>query len=72
MPLLYGPNRARRTGRAEGTQPKPATAALFRLRDENMEDSATIPPPDVIADEILEGLQGALEQLEGNCSEYGA
>ena len=30
-----------------------------------MEESATRPPPDVIAEEILEDLRAALEQLEG-------
>ena len=29
-----------------------------------MEDTATLPTPDVIADEILEDLRAALEQLE--------
>ena len=38
---------------------------IFWLRDESMEESATRPPPDVIAEEILEDLRAALEQLEG-------
>ena len=29
-----------------------------------MEDTTNLPPPDVIADEILEDLRAALEQLE--------
>ena len=29
-----------------------------------MEDSASLPPPDVIAEEIVEDLRAALEQLE--------
>ena len=37
---------------------------IFWLRDESMEDSASLPPPDVIAEEILEDLRAALEQLE--------
>ena len=37
---------------------------IFWLRDESMEDSANLPPPDRIADEIVEDLRAALEQLE--------
>ena len=41
-----------------------ANLDIFWLRDESMEDTAALPPPDVIADEILEDLRAALEQLE--------
>ncbi len=41
-----------------------ANLDIFWLRDESMEDSATLPPPDRIAEEILEDLRAALEQLE--------
>ena len=37
---------------------------IFWLRDESMEDSANLPPPDQIADEIVEDLRSALDQLE--------
>ena len=37
---------------------------IFWLRDESMEDSASLPPPDFIAEEIVEDLRAALEQLE--------
>ena len=37
---------------------------IFRLRDESMEDTANLPPPDQIAEEIVEDLRAALEQLE--------
>ena len=37
---------------------------IFWLRDESMEDTASLPPPDQIADEIVEDLRAALEQLE--------
>ncbi len=37
---------------------------IFWLRDESMEDSASLPPPDLIAEEIVEDLRTALEQLE--------
>ena len=41
-----------------------ANLDIFWLRDESMEDSATLPPPDLIAEEIIEDLRAALEQLE--------
>ena len=37
---------------------------IFWLRDESMEDSSNLQPPDQIADEIVEDLRAALEQLE--------
>ena len=37
---------------------------IFWLRDESMEDSANLPPPDQIAEEIVEDVRAALEQLE--------
>ena len=41
-----------------------ASLDILWLRDESMEDSASLPPPDEIAEEILEDLRAALEQLE--------
>ena len=41
-----------------------ANLDIFWLRDESMEDSANLPPPDIIAGEIVEDLRAALEQLE--------
>ena len=37
---------------------------IFWLRDESMEDTDSLPPPDEIAEEIVEDLRAALEQLE--------
>lgn len=37
---------------------------IFWLRDESVEDSADLPPPDEIAEEIIQDLQSALEQME--------
>lgn len=37
---------------------------IFWLRDESVEDSASLPPPDVLAEEIVEDLRSALEQFE--------
>ena len=41
-----------------------ASLDIFWLRDESMEDSASLPPPDLIAEEIVEDLRAALEQIE--------
>ena len=37
---------------------------IFWLKDESLEDSANLPDPDVIAQEIAEDLQAALVQFE--------
>ena len=37
---------------------------ILWLRDESMEDSANLPPPDQIVEEIVDDLRAALEQLE--------
>ncbi|MEI8167819.1 MAG: hypothetical protein WCG26_15665, partial [Chloroflexales bacterium] len=36
---------------------------LFWLRDESLEDSASLPEPDVLAAEIVQDLQAALAQF---------
>ncbi len=36
---------------------------IFWLKDESLEDSANLPDPDVIATEIAEDLQAALDQF---------
>ena len=40
-----------------------ANLDIFWLRDESLEDSATLPDPDVLAAEIMEDLQAALAQF---------
>ena len=37
---------------------------IFWLRDESLEDSASLPDPHVLASEIVEDLRSALEQIE--------
>ena len=49
-----------------------ASLDIFWLRDESMEDTASLPPPDVIADEIVEDLRAALEQLEEIATDLAA
>jgi type I restriction enzyme M protein len=41
-----------------------ANLDIFWLKDESLEDSANLPDPDVIAQEIAEDLQAALDQFE--------
>lgn len=36
---------------------------IFWLKDDSLEDSANLPEPDVIASEIAEDLQAALDQF---------
>jgi type I restriction enzyme M protein len=38
---------------------------IFWLKDESLEDSANLPEPHVLAEEIAEDLRSALEQVEG-------
>jgi type I restriction enzyme M protein len=40
-----------------------ASLDIFWLKDESLEDSANLPDPDVIALEIAEDLEAALEQF---------
>jgi type I restriction enzyme M protein len=37
---------------------------IFWLKDESLEDSANLPAPEIIAGEIVEDLQAALEQFQ--------
>jgi type I restriction enzyme M protein len=36
---------------------------IFWLKDESLEDSENLPDPDVLATEIIENLEAALEQF---------
>jgi hypothetical protein len=44
---------------------------IFRLKDESLEYSATLPKPDVIAAQIVGGLQAALDQFFRIAAEFG-
>ncbi|MFN8440122.1 MAG: class I SAM-dependent DNA methyltransferase [Caldilineaceae bacterium] len=44
---------------------------IFWLRDESLEDSANLPDPDLIAEEIVEDLRTALEQFEEILADLG-
>ena len=41
-----------------------ASLDLFWLRDESLEDSANLPDPHILAAEIAEDLESALEQIK--------
>jgi type I restriction enzyme M protein len=41
-----------------------ASLDIFWLRDESLEDSASLPDPHIIAAEIAEDLRASLEQIE--------
>ena len=45
---------------------------IFWLRDESMEDTSNLPPPGIIAEEILEDLRAALEQLEEIAADFAS
>ncbi len=48
-----------------------ANLDIFWLKDESLEDSANLPDPEVIAAEIVEDLEAALEQFRGILGELG-
>lgn len=56
----------------ELSQRDKANLDIFCLRDESLEDSENLPPPDQIAEEVKEDLRAALEQLEGIAAGLGA
>ena len=44
----------------------------FWLRDKSLEDSDNLPDPDVLAQEIVEDLEAALEQFREIAADLGA
>ena len=44
---------------------------IFWLRDESLEDTASLPDPDVLAAEIIEDLVAALEQFREIAEDSG-
>lgn len=49
-----------------------ANLDIFWLKDESLEDTANLPPPDVLAAEIVEDLQAALEQFQAVLDDLSA
>jgi type I restriction enzyme M protein len=48
-----------------------ASLDIFWLRDESLEDSDNLPDPDVLAQEIVEDLEAALEQFREIANDLG-
>ncbi|HOI94564.1 MAG TPA: class I SAM-dependent DNA methyltransferase [Syntrophobacter fumaroxidans] len=48
-----------------------ANLDIFWLKDESLEDSENLSDPEVLAAEIVENLESALEQFRGICEELG-
>ena len=53
-------------------EPDKVSLDIFWLKDESLEDSENLPDPDVLAAEIVENLQAALEQFGSIYEELGA
>jgi type I restriction enzyme M protein len=49
-----------------------ASLDIFWLRDETLADSDNLPPPEVIAQEIVDDLEAALEQFRLIANDLGA
>jgi hypothetical protein len=49
-----------------------ASLDIFWLKDESLEDSENLPPPEVIAQEMIEDLEAALEQLRAIAADLNA
>jgi len=48
-----------------------ASLDIFWLKDESLADSDSLPPPDVIAQEIVDDLEAALEQIRVIAGDLG-
>lgn len=48
-----------------------ASLDIFWLKDDSLEDSANLPDPDVIAQEIVDDLEAALEQFRLIANDLG-
>lgn len=48
-----------------------ASLDIFWLKDESLEDSENLPDPDVLAGEIVENLEAALEQFSSIYEDLG-
>lgn len=60
-------------GKAAGViEAKKVSLDIFWLRDESLEDSDNLPAPDVLALEIVEDLEAALEQFREIVADLGA
>jgi type I restriction enzyme M protein len=53
-------------------QPQKARLDIFTLRNESLEDSDNLPDPDVLAQEIVEELEAALELVRKIATDLNA
>ena len=63
-PLLFADGRWRAYTYDEIINRDKASLDIFWLRDESLEDSANLPDPHILAGEIAEDLESALEQIQ--------
>jgi type I restriction enzyme M protein len=56
---------------AELIQRDKVSLDIFWLKDESLEDSENLPPPDLLARDITENLESALEQFSTICADLG-
>jgi hypothetical protein len=49
-----------------------ASLDIFRLKDDSLADSDNLPPPEVIAQEIIDDLEAALGQFRLSAGDLGA
>ena len=50
---------------------RPASIDIFLLKDESLEESGNLPHPEVLAQEIVEDVEAALEQFREIATDLG-
>ena len=72
VPLADAAGVLERIGAAELLARDKASLDIFWLKDDSLADSDNLPPPGVIAQEIVEDLQAALDQFKRIAVDMGA
>ena len=67
--MAHWGERLRRFTYEELTKRDKLNLDIFWLKDESLEDSANLPDPDIIAAEIVEDLEAALQQFAAIASD---
>jgi len=60
------------TGTGWSFSPGKACLNIFRFRDESLEESDNLPDPDILAQEIVDDLEAALEQFREIAADLGS
>ena len=60
------------TGAGWSFSPGKACLNIFRFRDESLEESDNLPDPDILAQEIVDDLEAALEQFREIAADLGS